>query len=183
MNLRDSLAAAFFFVVLIWAVWIVDLLLIGIDFANYGIYPREESGLIGVAFAPLIHGGRLHLLSNSAPLFILTALCLYFYRGVIWIAGPFIYIVSGLLVWGLARTAFHIGASGVIYGMAAFLVFSGIFRGRVLPLLLALIVAGLYGGLVWGVLPTNPGVSWEAHLFGAISGGTGAYLFRRVARE
>ena len=183
MTLKDSLVTAALFVGLLWVVWLADRVTPTLPFAQFGINPREESGVVGIALAPLIHGGRLHLVANSAPMFVLSAISLYFYRGVIWIAGPFIYFVSGVLVWLFARESFHIGASGLIYGLAAFILFSGLFRRRVLPLLLAVLIAVLYGGLVWGVLPLTPGVSWESHLFGAVSGGTSAYLFRKVARD
>lgn len=146
----------------------------------FGIRPRDINGLKGIILSPFLHGGFKHLIANTFPLFILGAAVMYFYRTIAIRAWFYIYIASGVWVWVLARAnTCHIGASGIIYGLAFFLFFSGIFRKDKLSLGLALIVSFLYGGLIWGVLPAEPGVSWEGHLFGAIAGIMTAFLLRK----
>jgi membrane associated rhomboid family serine protease len=151
-----------------------------LDLSTMGILPRVPSGLIGIVTAPLIHADFSHLISNTAPLFILGWIIFFFYPKISYLLLAFIYLLTGLLVWLLARQVYHIGASGIIYGFVSFLFFSGIFRRDNKSIALALVVTFFYGGLVWGVLPGMKGVSWESHLFGAITGFAGAYLFRNV---
>jgi membrane associated rhomboid family serine protease len=89
-----------------------------------------------------------------------------------------IYILTGSLVWIFGRQSEHIGASGLIYGFAAFLFFGGIFRKNTRLLAISLLVLVYYGGIIWGVLPLDPRISWEGHLFGALSGIFAAYIFK-----
>ena len=105
---------------------------------------------------------------------------LYFYPKVAYKVFTIIYFGSGILVWFFGREVYHIGASGIIYGFVSFLFFSGIFRKDNRSIALALVVIFLYGGLIWGVLPVEKGVSWESHLFGAIVGLISAFIFRKV---
>ena len=104
----------------------------------------------------------------------------YFYPKVAYKVFTIIYFGSGVLVWFFGREVYHIGASGIIYGFVSFLFFSGIFRKDNRSIALALVVIFLYGGLIWGVLPVEKGVSWESHLFGAIVGLISAFIFREV---
>lgn len=147
----------------------------------WGIRPRQASGLVGVLTAPFFHGGLGHLAANSAPLAVLSAAVWAFYRPIAWRVMLYIYLASGLWVWVAARDGCHIGASGVIYGLAFFLFFSGIFRKDRAALALSLIVSFLYGSIVWGMLPGDPGTSWEGHLFGGLAGLITAYLLRKEA--
>jgi membrane associated rhomboid family serine protease len=145
-----------------------------------GILPRNISGLIGILTSPFIHGGFSHLISNTAPL-VLTGLGIfYFYPKSAYKVFVIVYLGTGILVWLLARGVYHIGASGIIYGFVSFLFFSGIFRKDSRSIALALVVIFLYGGLIWGVLPVEKGVSWESHLFGAVVGAISAFIFRKV---
>jgi membrane associated rhomboid family serine protease len=144
-----------------------------------GVYPREFSGLVGILTAPLIHADFSHLISNSFTLFILFFGVIYFYRNSVFQVFIIIYIVDGILVWLTARSSYHIGASGLIYGFASFLFFSGVFRKDKRSIALSLLIVFLYGSLVWGVLPVEPGVSFESHLFGAITGLICAFIFRK----
>jgi len=148
---------------------------------NYclGIQARTISGLKGILLSPFIHAGVEHLAANTFPLLILGTAVLYFYPKLAWRIWIYIYLASGIWVWVAARDGCHIGASGIIYGLAFFLFFSGIFRKDKLSLTLALIVSFLYGGIIWGLLPYQEGVSWEGHLFGAIAGVITAYLLRK----
>ena len=145
-----------------------------------GILPRDGFGLMGIITAPLIHGDFSHLISNTFPIIVLGWIVFFFYPKISFFLFTFVYIITGLLVWLLAREVYHIGASGLVYGFVSFLFFSGIFRRDNKSVALALIITFLYGGLVWGVLPGMKGISWESHLFGAIAGLVAAYIFRKV---
>jgi membrane associated rhomboid family serine protease len=167
------------FVLLLWLILIVQLAF-KIDFPlELGLLPRKISGLVGIFTSPLIHAGFSHLISNSLPIFFLTAGLIYFYPETAFKVISIIYIFTGLLVWLFARPVYHIGASGLIYGFAAFLFFSGIFKRDNRSIGLALLVTFLYGGMVWGILPGQPGISWESHFFGGITGIVCAFVFRK----
>ncbi len=167
------------FPVLLWVIYLVTHLL---DISTYklGILPRNFSGLVGIFTSPLIHGGFSHLISNTAPLIVMGLGIFYFYPKVAYKVFTIIYLGTGVLVWIFAREVYHIGASGIIYGFVSFLFFSGIFRKDNRSIALALVVIFLYGGLIWGVLPVEKGVSWESHLFGAIAGIIASFVFRKV---
>jgi membrane associated rhomboid family serine protease len=162
--------------------WVIYLMSYWIDIYPYklGILPRNFSGLVGIFTSPLIHGGFSHLISNTAPLIFMGLGIFYFYPKVAYKVFTIIYLGTGVLVWIFAREVYHIGASGIIYGFVSFLFFSGIFRKDNRSIALALIVILFYGGLIWGVLPIEKGVSWESHLFGAIAGIIAAFIFRKV---
>ncbi len=161
--------------------WLIKLyeIMAGISLYKLGVLPRHISGLIGILTYPLIHASISHLLSNSLPFLILGTGLFYFYKEsamkVFWI----IYFGSGILVWIFARTAYHIGASGVIYGMGSFVFFSGIIRRDTRAIALALVVTFLYGSLVWGFLPIDASISWESHIFGALIGFVCAFVFKK----
>jgi membrane associated rhomboid family serine protease len=166
------------FVLLLWIIqflqWVVDK-----DLSVYGVFPRKTSGLIGILTAPLLHADFSHLISNSVTLFLLLFGILYFYRSSAVKVFFIIYIMDGLLVWLFARESYHIGASGLVYGFAGFLFFSGLFRKDKRSIALSLLIVFLYGGMVWGVLPTDPKISFESHLFGALTGIVCAFIFRK----
>ena len=157
------------FVVAFWMVKLAEESL-GLSFVKGGIYPVQLKGLPGILFSPFIHSGYKHLISNSIPFFLLSLALFYFYRKLAYRIFVMIYFLSGLCVWLGGREAWHIGASGIVYGLAAFLFFSGIFRNDVKLLTISIIVVFLYGGLFWGILPIRPEVSWESHLCGFIAG-------------
>lgn len=158
-------------------------IVVPVDFGQFGIVPRSPEGARGILFAPLLHGDFTHLISNSVPLVVLGTGLLYLYRRVSWWVVLIVYVLGGAGVWLFARPAsVHIGASGLIYGFAAFIFFSGLLRRDPPSIALALVVTFLYGGMVWGVLPLEPGVSFEAHLSGALAGILCAFLFRNAAR-
>ena len=144
----------------------------------YGIYPRELIGLRGIFLSPFIHGDLGHLISNSAPLFLMMVMILYFYPRVAMRSFLMIYFLSGLSVWLFARPVFHIGASGVVYGLVSFVFWSGVFRRSVKSIILALIVVFLYSGLIFGILPNDRGISWESHLLGGLVGLLTAYWYK-----
>ena len=167
------------FVILLWIILIVQETF-NLNFPyELGLHPRTFSGLIGVITSPLIHAGYTHLLSNTLPLFLLSAGIIYFYPETAYKVISIIYISTGLLVWLFARSVYHIGASGLIYGFAAFLFFSGIFKRDNRSIGLSLLVTFIYGGMVWGILPGQPGISWESHFFGGVTGIVCAFIFRK----
>ena len=175
-HLVQSLKMPFLFVVAIWVVHLATYGL-GLNLTEFGIYPRRWEGTKGILFYAFIHGDFSHLLSNTTPLFVLSAMILFFYNRVAWPAFLMIYFLSGIAVWMFARPAYHIGASGFIYGMVAFVFWTGVFRRNIKSIALALIVVFYYGSMILGVLPINPTVSWEGHLFGALAGIIVSYWF------
>jgi len=179
---KSKILSSFFFsgsfVLLLWIIQFIQWSA-GKEFATFGVLPRTLSGLTGILTAPLVHADFSHLISNSFSLFLLLFGILYFYRTSAVKVFIIIYIVDGLMVWLFARSSYHIGASGLVYGFAAFLFFSGLFRKDKSSMALSLLVVFLYGGMVWGVLPVKPEISFESHLFGALTGIVCSYIFRK----
>lgn len=152
------------------------------DLSMLGIQPRSLIGLIGIFTAPLIHGNLSHLLSNTVPMLFLGSTLFFFYPRIGAVVFFRTYFWTNVLVWLFARPANHIGASGVVYGLAFFLIFFGLFRRDFLSILISIITLLLYGGVFYGVLPTDPRVSWESHFAGALVGITSAVTFSRKKR-
>jgi len=148
---------------------------------QYALRPRSWQGLIGVLTAPLLHGSWGHLMSNFSALFALVSLSYYHFKPFFGWLLAFIWIASGLWAWGFARPSYHLGASGLIYGLASFCFVSGIVSKNLRLRALALLIAFLYGGMIWGVwpLPFNEHVSWEMHLSGMLSGILAGWVFRK----
>ncbi|MFH1196712.1 MAG: rhomboid family intramembrane serine protease [bacterium] len=151
-----------------------------VSFIKYGLLPGEISGLIGILTFPLIHANFNHLISNSMPILFLGMGTGYFYPSSSYKVYIPVFIVPGIFMWFFARPSYHIGASAIIYGLAAFIFFSGILKRDVRSIALALLVTFLYGGMIWGVLPLDREVSWEGHLFGAITGIICAFIFKNL---
>jgi membrane associated rhomboid family serine protease len=175
--MRQSFINAVMIVASFWAVFLISKL-IDVDFNHFGITPRHSEGIKGILFAPFLHANFAHLLSNTIPMLILTTVLFWMYPKIAFRVLILSTLMGGSLVWIFARTAFHIGASGVIFALVGFLIASGIFRRKIKALLIAIVIFFLYGGIIWGVLPSQPGVSWESHLFGFISGVALAYIFK-----
>lgn len=164
-------------VAFLWLVEIIDQLVLDGSMDVHGIHPRTAQGLWGILVAPFLHGGFGHLLGNTVPLLVLGSLVLVRgLRSFLFVA-VLVALVGGFGVWltGGSNTV-HIGASGVIFGFFGFLVFVGILERRVVSLLVSVLVAFFYGGMIWGVLPTNPYISWQGHLFGFLAGLLAAWL-------
>ncbi|MEM7707864.1 MAG: rhomboid family intramembrane serine protease [Pseudomonadota bacterium] len=175
LALRLTLAA----LALLWAVHIVNFLL-GYPLNRFGIVPRSADGFAGVFLAPLLHGSFGHLLHNTVPLFVLGTGMLYVYPNASVRVLPMVYIGGGLLVWLVARSSIHIGASGVLYGMLTYVLLSGLLKRDTRAIALSMLVFFLYGGLGSGLLPGVPGISFESHLAGAALGVVGAWRFRQL---
>lgn len=174
---RRALQIACGFTLGLWVLWTIEWLL-GLDLAVYGNYPGSLHGLAGILTGPLIHGSWSHLFSNTAPLIVLGTALLYGYPRSAWLVIPAIYFGSGIGVWLFARASYHIGASGLTFGMMFFVFTIGVLRWDRRAIALALIVFFLYGGMIWGVFPVYPGVSFESHLAGALIGMALAFACR-----
>ncbi|MDP4223838.1 MAG: rhomboid family intramembrane serine protease [Bacteroidota bacterium] len=158
------------FVFIMWLVKIVEVLF-NLDLSGYGIFPLTVRGLPGIIFSPLIHSGFGHLFNNSLPLFFLGTALFYFYSEIAVKVSLWTYFLTGLFVWIAGRQAWHIGASGLVYGLTSFLFFSGIIRRYYRLVALSLLIVFLYGSMVWGLFPgVYKNVSWESHMLGFISG-------------
>ena len=176
-NLKRSFTIVAAFTIALWLIKIVEAL-IGARLYKYGILPGQLSGLMGVFWAPLIHGSFSHLLANTAPLLILGTALLYGYPKSAKIVVPAIYIGTGLGVWLFARETYHIGASGLTFGFMFFVFTIGAIRWERRAIALSMVVFLLYGGMVWGIFPNEPGISYESHFFGAMFGIILAILLR-----
>lgn len=168
------------FILGFWFVKVVEVVF-GFDLYQLGIYPLHIKGLPGIFISPFIHSGFGHLMANTVPFFVLLAALVYFYRRFSYRIFFQIYFLSGLCVWLGAREAWHIGASGVVYGLAAFHFVSGILRNDLRLLTISIIVVFLYGGMFWGIFPIQPDISWESHLWGAVSGLVLAIYYRKYS--
>lgn len=168
---RIALGISFFLVFIMWVVYFVDVQF-DLKLYQYGLYPKKTEGLIGILTSPFIHSTRdlSHIFNNSIPTFILSWMLFYHYRTIATKVFVFIYLMSGITMWFFARESYHIGMSGVIYGLTSFLVLSGFFRKNMRAAAVSLFVVFIYGSMVWGIFPTEVGVSWEAHLTGLFSG-------------
>jgi membrane associated rhomboid family serine protease len=159
-----------FVTVIMWLVWTSEILF-ETDFSFLGIYPLSLKGMPGIFLSPLLHADIRHLYNNTIPLFLLATGLFYFYSEVALSVFSMTWIITGLLVWLAGRDAWHIGASGLIYGIASFLFFSGILRKYFRLVALSLLVVFLYGSMVWGIFPDiYRNVSWESHMLGSVSG-------------
>ncbi|MDA3891412.1 MAG: rhomboid family intramembrane serine protease [Salinivirgaceae bacterium] len=144
-----------------------------------GIKPLQINGLQGVILSPFAHGSLKHIASNSTSFVVLALFLFYFYRLVAYRVFLLNWFISGLLLWIGGRDSVHIGASGIVYGLAFFLFFSGLLRKDKKLGAISLIVIFLYGSMFWGMLPQGGNISWEGHLFGAITGFTLAWYYRK----
>ncbi len=165
-------------VLMLWVVFWAEFRF-GWQLKYYGIYPLKTEGLRGILFGPFIHGDLKHLFNNSIPLLVLTTALFYFYRNIKWKVLLLGILLTGLLTWLIGRPALHIGASGVVYLLAAFLFFKGIFSRQYQLTALALVVVFLYGSLLWYLFPIDPRISWEGHLSGFAVGFVFALIFRK----
>jgi membrane associated rhomboid family serine protease len=177
-NILKSFYVPVLFVAVLWAIKIMEVVS-GVDLREYGVLPRHLEGLSGILTMPFIHANYKHLISNSVPLIVLGSSLVYFYRESALKTFLLIYFLHSLWLWMGGRESYHIGASGIVYGLAAFLFFSGIIRRHKRLMAISMLVVFLYGGMLWGIFPLFIGVSWEAHLGGSIAGILCAWVFRK----
>ncbi len=178
LKFRASIIYTMTFVGILWLVRIAESML-SFDLGVLGIHPRSLAGTVGIITGPLVHGDFQHLMSNSIPLIFLGIGVFYFYNRIAIEVFLGIYFFTSFWVWIVARDAYHIGASGIVYGLASFLLFSGFFRKDSRSIAISLIVIFVYGGMAYGLFPLNEGISWESHLLGSVAGMITAFLYRR----
>ncbi len=194
---QSVLKSSLFPLLFLWAMWLVfyfDTHYV-LNLHQYGLKPRTLQGLMGILTMPLLHGDFGHIFSNTLPLLILGTLLFYFYKDIALKVFLIIYFSCGVLVWLMASMGqhilpVHIGASGIVYGLAGFLFISGIVRKHKALFGVSLIVTFLYGTVIWGIFPTEfqqaifftdkNNISWEGHLAGFLTGVTLAYVYRRT---
>jgi len=188
VTLKQAIRFPLLFVGFMWLVHIIKVF--GhFDWNRYGVHPREIDGLLGIILSPLLHSSFQHLFSNSIPLFLMMTLIMLFYPRVAKLSFFTIYILTGVSVWFLARSVYnthplyHIGASGVVYGLISFVFWSGVFRKNFRSIILSVVIVFLYSGYIAGVFPGKPGISWESHLLGALVGILVAFIVRNVEEE
>jgi len=176
-NFVLALKLAVGFVIVVWAVFAFDQFT-SVGLIRYGLVPREGIGLLGLVTTPFLHYNLGHIGSNTLPLLVGGTMMLFLYPNSTVRALPLIWLGSGLLAWVFARSSVHIGASGLIYGLLAFVFVSGIIRRDMRSIGAALVVWFMYGSMIWGVLPAGSGMSWELHAAGLILGVIAALRYR-----
>ena len=182
MKLWQNLKISILITACLWLIFLLDLVLPW-DLRGLGIRPRTGEGLWGLVLAPLLHVGPRHLAANSGALIVLLTISLSLGRALTWLALAIIALAGGLAVWALAPSGtVHLGASGVIFGLTGFLLFSGILRRDWRSLVAALAVLFLYGGIFFNLLVVRPGVSWSSHFFGFLAGVLAAWLLKNMAK-
>jgi len=175
-TVRRDFSRIAIFLAVIWVVFLIDRVL---PLELLGLVPRTLDGLVGIVAMPFLHGDLAHLISNSVPLLV-TLLLLAGSRANSAVIVVLIALLGGLGLWLFGRTALHIGASGLVFGLIAFHIFAGIFERRRQSVMIAVIVGFMYASTLFqGVLPLQPGVSWDGHLFGALAGALVALLGSR----
>ena len=178
-HFRLAAKIAFGFVGVIWLIFLLNWAL-GQDPETFGIRPRQWVGLPGIVFAPLMHDGFAHIIANSPPLLVLGTAMLFLYPNSALRVLPAVYFGTGIAVWLFGRDSVHFGASGLVYGLVSHVFVAGLLRRDRRAIAASLVVCFMYGSLVWGVLPTPFGVSWETHLSAALIGLTLAIALRRL---
>lgn len=169
------------FVALIWVVFVLDRLL-GLDLYRFGLLPQTKSGLTGLVMTPLLHASWQHLLSNTLPVLVAGTAILFLYPNSAIRVIPVIYFGSSLVVWVFGRPDVHIGASGLIYGLLAYVFVGGIMRRDMRSIGVSLLIWFLYGSLLSGLVPRSGPVSWELHLSGFVLGVVLSIMYREWDR-
>jgi membrane associated rhomboid family serine protease len=179
----EELRGVLVFVGIVWAIFLLGGVLPW-SINSLGVTPRSVRGLVGIPLMPFLHADLKHLVSNTVPLTILLLL-LAGSKANSWSIVAFIVFIGGAMLWLFGRPAIHVGASGLVFGLIAFLLTSGILERRFVPLVISIVVGFLYGGtLVSGIVPElGSRISWEGHLFGAIAGGLAAALMTRPSAQ
>ena len=166
------------FLIIMWVVKIIEYNF-ELSFANYGVFPQSLSGLKGILFSPFIHKDFSHLINNSYPILILGGMLFSFYKKIAPQLFVWLFFIAGFWLWIIGRPSFHIGASGLIYALASFLLISGIIRKNPRLSAVSMVIIFLYGSMIWGLLPTKEPISWEGHLAGFLAGILVAIFYRK----
>lgn len=173
-----------FFVTIIWLIYLLEVAdIFQFSVHQLGILPRSLRGMTGILLSPLIHASFSHLLSNTLPILILIWVLFFFYAKIAFRSFFLLWIVSGVFTWLIGRDLYHIGASGLIFSLAFFLFFSGIFRKHIPLIAVSMILAFIYGSMVWSIFPfaelVDKQLSWEGHLAGSVAGFLIAIIYRK----
>lgn len=181
-KLFGAIAIPMLLLFIMWAVKLVEVIF-ELNFTRFGTFPLRVDGLQGIVLMPFIHSGFSHLIANTTSFFVLSIALFYFYRDISLKVLIWIWFLSGIWVWFGGRESWHIGASGVIYGLSSFLFVSGLIRKNTQLAALAMVVAFLYGSMIWGIFPDffpQENISWEGHLGGFIAGIILAFYYRKL---
>ena len=176
-KILSTLFIPFLFLLLMWLVKIIEVNF-QISFVRYCVFPQTIDGLKGILFSPFIHKEFTHLINNSYPILILGGMLFAIYHKIATQLFVWLYFIAGFWLWVIGRPSFHIGASGLIYALASFLLVSGIIRKDPRLTAVSMLVIFLYGSMIWGLLPTKGPISWEGHLAGFIAGILVAIFYR-----
>ena len=178
-TIQQEIKGVVIFIATIWGVFLLECV-VPFDLLSFGVTPRTLHGLVGIPAMPFLHANLQHIANNTLPLFVLLIL-LAGSKARSWEVVTEIVLLGGILLWLCGRTATHVGASGLIFGLIAFLIVSGWLERRFVPLVVSLVVTFVYGGiLLWGVIPRiGTHISWDGHLLGAVAGGVIAYLMTK----
>lgn len=171
-------------IVTFWIIEIIDYLIFKGQLDNFGIRPHKIIGLRGIFFAPFLHGNFSHLIANTIPFMTLGWLTMLQKTRHFYFVSLLSMIIGGLGIWIFgASSSVHIGASILIYGYLGFLLLRGYFQRNIPSILLSSVVFFLYGGLLWGFLPSSMNISWEGHFFGFIGGGFAAWAIAHSQKK
>ncbi|MBT4520432.1 MAG: rhomboid family intramembrane serine protease [Halieaceae bacterium] len=176
--LKRSIVTAASFVILIWWLKVAESLL-GLSLYPLGVLPRNSDGLVGILTGPLVHGSWQHLMGNTLPLLMLGSILIYGYPRSRWLALALIWLLSGTGVWLFGRDSYHLGASGLSHGMFFYLLVGGLLRRDRRSIALLMVAFFMYSSMLMTIFPSEPDVSFEYHLFGAMAGSWSAYIFRK----
>lgn len=179
---RGVVSIPIFIIILLWVVYFIEIKF-GYNFNKYGIYPKSLTGLRGVLFSPFIHSDAKHLFNNSVPLMVMMGSLFYFYRKIAFKVLIYGGILTGLLTWLIARSSYHIGASGIVYLLVSFVFFSGIIRKYYRLTALSFAVVFLYGSMIWYIFPAEERISWEGHLSGFVIGFLFSIIYRKIGPQ
>ena len=166
------IAAVYWIVGFVIIIWLVEMINLTVEhtLCDYGIFPRTKFGLLGIVLSPFLHYGFEHVMMNTLPFIILAGFVILHNPGQFLKVSIFIIIIGGLGVWLFGRTAYHVGASGLIFGYFGFIISRSWYQRSILTVIIAVIAILLYGGMLIGIVPLFSYVSWEAHLFGFLAG-------------
>tara|TARA_B100001287_G_scaffold124310_1_gene104775 strand:+ start:3672 stop:4268 length:597 start_codon:yes stop_codon:yes gene_type:complete len=165
-----------------WIVKIVEFHY-NITLVSYGVLPKKIEGLKGIFFSPFIHKDFTHLINNTFPILILGILLFFTYKKTALSIFFWLFFISGFWLWIIGRPSYHIGASGIIYSLASFLFFSGVFSKNRQLIAISLVIIFSYGYLIWGIFPINSNISWEGHLTGLLAGLLVAFFYKNSGPE
>ena len=179
-NTKKALSVFINPLILVSFMWVIKFVEIKLDISleKLGIYPQRFNGMKGILFTHFIHASKGHLINNTFPLIFLGSMLFYFYKKTAWNILILLSVISGFWLWIIGRPSYHIGASGLIYGLASFLFTSGLIKKNTNLYAVSLLIVFLYGSMIWGVLPTHLPVSWEGHLSGFIAGILLAFIYK-----